>query len=594
MKTFQLAQSILLSALLLSSSFAFSQNLFINPSFETPAVDVSAANYHGITYAPNGATWLFENGTGICHNDNDWGVMVAPDGVQFAFIQGGASSSFSQTVTLDPGNYAITFNATLGYGDNQTVKITIDGNPLSDIAINSAYPTFDLYRTTSFNVAVKGTYVVKFSGSVTGDNKAFIDQIYLSNANSAYIENSGFEALQLSENTVGGSYGGWTFDANSGIQIKPREVKVQVATYYFPNWGPVWSSEWSLLKAAKPMFNGHQQPKVPMWGYTNENDPVAMAQKIDAAADYGIDAFIFDWYFYDQGSDKLTDTDRGHWDGQKYLSDALEKGFLQASNKNKLKFSVMWCNHDLGDVKGAVKPATFESIIDYVIEKYFKQPNYWKINGCPYFSIYQVNSFLESYGNDYSKAAAAIELFRTKVKAAGFPDLHLNVVLYDLKTATRNQTISQLKINSTTSYVWIHHNVLPGFPSTEYTKAADDYFNSVENGGGHNGLENPANDIPVPYHINVSMGWDSSPRCRNAADWMKRRDYPFGPVIVNNTPYLFKKHLAKAKALTMLKPENERIITINSWNEWGEGSYLEPDMINGMKYLEAVKAVFQQ
>ncbi|MFA6397197.1 MAG: glycoside hydrolase family 99-like domain-containing protein, partial [Sulfurimonas sp.] len=59
------------------------------------------------------------------------------------------------------------------------------------------------------------------------------------------------------------------------------------------------------------------------------------------------------------------------------------------------------------------------------------------------------------------------------------------------------------------------------------------------------------------------------------------------------TPYLFKKYLAKAKALTLLKPENERIITINSWNEWTEGSYLEPDMINGMKYLEAIKEVFK-
>ena len=73
---------------------------------------------------------------------------------------------------------------------------------------------------------------------------------------------------------------------------------------------------------------------------------------------------------------------------------------------------------------------------------------------------------------------------------------------------------------------------------------------------------------------------------------MTRRDYPYGPVTVNNTPYVFKKYLAQAKELTMVKPENERIITINSWNEWGEGSYLEPDTINGMKYLEAVKDVY--
>lgn len=90
------------------------------------------------------------------------------------------------------------------------------------------------------------------------------------------------------------------------------------------------------------------------------------------------------------------------------------------------------------------------------------------------------------------------------------------------------------------------------------------------------------------------MGWDSSPRCRDVPDsvWMERRDYPFGPVIVNNSPLLFKKYLAKAKSLTMEKPEEARIIIINSWNEWGEGSYLEPDTIHKMEYLKSVQEVF--
>jgi hypothetical protein len=42
----------------------------------------------------------------------------------------------------------------------------------------------------------------------------------------------------------------------------------------------------------------------------------------------------------------------------------------------------------------------------------------------------------------------------------------------------------------------------------------------------------------------------------------------------------------------MSRPPNERILNINCWNEWTEGSYLEPDTVQGMKYLEAVKAVF--
>ncbi len=370
----------------------------------------------------------------------------------------------------------------------------------------------------------------------------------------------------------------------SEISVNTMDGDVQVAAYYFPNWGPVNESEWSRLKTAKPQFEGHQQPKVPLWGYENENLPTVMAGKIDAAASHGIDAFIFDWYYFDPATPEQQ--------GGKYLYRALEEGFLGASNNSKMKFAIMWCNHNVGKMKGAVQSSTFEEMTGYIIEKYFKHPSYWKINGCPYFSIYQFYTFLETFGNDYDKAAEALDKFRAKVKAAGFPGLHLNGVLWGLKGGMLQNANDKLKISSTTSYVWIHHNRLPDFPATEYTKAADAYFKSVESGGAVNGLEVPASKIPVPYHINVSMGWDSSPRCGNAADWMTRRDYPFGAVIVNNTPILFKKYLAKAKELTIKKPVNERIITINSWNEWGEGSYLEPDTINGMKYLEAIKEVF--
>jgi hypothetical protein len=66
------------------------------------------------------------------------------------------------------------------------------------------------------------------------------------------------------------------------------ETKVQVAAYYFPNWGPVAQSEWSQIKAAVPRFDGHAQPKIPVWGYENENDPAVMARKISAAADHGL------------------------------------------------------------------------------------------------------------------------------------------------------------------------------------------------------------------------------------------------------------------------------------------------------------------
>ena len=98
----------------------------------------------------------------------------------------------------------------------------------------------------------------------------------------------------------------------TGCQSKEKKAdgqSVTVACYYFPNYhtgeqrheaakGSGWS-EWELIKAARPRFEGHAQPKIPAWGYLDESDPLVMEKKIDAAADHGIDAFIFDWYYYD-------------------------------------------------------------------------------------------------------------------------------------------------------------------------------------------------------------------------------------------------------------------------------------------------------
>ncbi len=86
--------------------------------------------------------------------------------------------------------------------------------------------------------------------------------------------------------------------------------KIQVGAYYFPGYHvdkqndahkvPNFT-EWPWLKAAKPRFEGHQQPRIPLWGYEDESLPEVMEKKIDAAVSYGLDYFIFDWYYYDSG-----------------------------------------------------------------------------------------------------------------------------------------------------------------------------------------------------------------------------------------------------------------------------------------------------
>ena len=368
----------------------------------------------------------------------------------------------------------------------------------------------------------------------------------------------------------------------------------QVGVYYFGNYhvdprneavhGPGWT-EWELVKRGEPRFPGHQQPKVPAWGYEDESDPAVFARKIDAAADHGIDYFIFDWYWYDDGP---------------FLDRALDKGYLGAANNSRLKFCLMWANHNWVDIHpqkahapsnllypGQVTPETWETITDVVVERYFKHPSHWLIDGCPYFSIYDLYRFMENFGG-VRETRAAIDRFRAKTKAAGFPDLHLNIVMWMQpivpgETVPRDpdQLVGELGFDSVTSYVWVHHAGMPNFPQTEYTHLRDRYLEYWDRAEA---------TYHVPYYPNVSMGWDSSPRTVQS-DVFENIGYPFTPTLANNTPAAFREALAITKA-RLDRRSGPKIMNMNAWNEWTEGSYLEPDTINGMGYLEAVRDVF--
>ncbi len=87
------------------------------------------------------------------------------------------------------------------------------------------------------------------------------------------------------------------------------------------------------------------------------------------------------------------------------------------------------------------------------------------------------------------------------------------------------------------------------------------------------------------------MGWDSSPRTYQPGPY-GNFGYPYTPSMANNTPAAFKVALQKAKEFLASRAVPNRILSINAWNEWTEGSYLEPDTVNGMGYLEAIRDVF--
>ena len=76
------------------------------------------------------------------------------------------------------------------------------------------------------------------------------------------------------------------------------------------------------------------------------------------------------------------------------------------------------------------------------------------------------------------------------------------------------------------------------------------------------------------------MGWDSTPRTEQSVEF-ENRGYPYTPVLVGNTPEQFRQALEQARAFITARKAGPPVLTLNAWNEWTEGSYLEPDTMTG-------------
>ena len=373
----------------------------------------------------------------------------------------------------------------------------------------------------------------------------------------------------------------------------PR-TDLKVMAYYFPNWhvdprnekwhGEGWT-EWNLVKYATPRFPGHKQPKIPLWGYEDEAQPGIMEKKIDTAAKYGIDGFIFDWYFYADGP---------------YRNRCLEQGLLKSANLDKIKFAVMWCNHDAIQAhpgsrmfpksvlcSGNVDSRTFREATQYCIDHYFTSQSYLRIDGKLYFSIFSLMKMVNELGG-IDASRALFDDFRDRVQKAGLGELHLNAVNFErMKVPSENlaEEVNKLSLSlgldsfSRHSWSW----KAPDFPTIDYEMVADENMREYEY---------YCRNFNLPYNASVLVGWDSSPRTVQSEIYGKV-GYPFTAVFSNATPVQFEKILRKLKAICDSDYYKGNLVLLHSWNEWTEGTYLEPDNENGFGYLEAVKKVFK-
>ena len=374
------------------------------------------------------------------------------------------------------------------------------------------------------------------------------------------------------------------------VSVKAQKKKsYDVAAYLYPAYAygdprlrPFWPEgmgEWETVMTMQKRNPGHYWDRKPVWGPVNEADPAVMEMEIEQATRHGVNVFIFDWYWFD---------------GRPFMETTLTDGFLKAPNKDKMKFYLMWANHNVENYwdtriakyggeniiwRGGVGREEFEKICKRNIEMFFKQPNYYKIDGKPVFRIYEVTTFIEGIGG-VDKAIDALKWFRQEVKKAGFPDLELQFTMWNSQfnysgvdaakassDSPRDAFIRRLGFNSMSHYQFCHFaNV-----DQDYEKVLEEVYPEWDR------LEK---EFTIPYYPHISIGWDNSPRTGKSA------------VTTNNTPERFEQALRKAKAWVDARPKLHPLITINSWNEWTETSYLEPDDLYGYGYLEAVKKVF--
>jgi hypothetical protein len=228
-------------------------------------------------------------------------------------------------------------------------------------------------------------------------------------------------------------------------------------------------------------------------------------------------------------------------------------------------------------------------MVEHIIAAYFGQPNYLTVDGKPWFSLYEIGNFIVGMGG-VEQARDALAWFRSRVVAAGFPGLHLDAVVWGFGVLPTAITVDDpatlltvLGFDNATSYVWIHHADMAEFrfPNADSRQLRDAAFADYEH---------LARTLPVPFHPNVTVGWDSTPRISADVPFVPGR-YPFLPVF-DQTPAEFEAALQRAAAFVEEHPTGHPIITINAWNEWTEGSALLPDDTNGFAFLEALKRVF--
>lgn len=347
-----------------------------------------------------------------------------------------------------------------------------------------------------------------------------------------------------------------------------NKKKARVIAYYLPQFHPIpendkwWGNgftEWTNVGRARPLFYGHYQPRVPAdLGYYDLRLSEVREAQAEMASNAGIEGFCY--YHY--------------WFSGKQL---LERPFNDVLNSKKpdFPFCLCWANHSWeektwvpnGKNKILIKQQYLgdEDHINHFnsLREAFQDNRYIKIDNKPLFVIYA----------PYDISKHDIKLWNDLALRYGFSGIYFVAVVFkekdidDLLLSGYNAVIYDLMFKRK-SMVRLMSAVTHKYFKMPYFIDYRDYTKTL------------LCELPIMKNIYpcIIPNYDHTPRSGSR-----------GSMFINSTPENWSKLILLLLEKMSLKKYEENIIFLKSWNEWGEGNYMEPDLRYGKRYLEVLR-----
>jgi hypothetical protein len=210
-------------------------------------------------------------------------------------------------------------------------------------------------------------------------------------------------------------------------------------------------------------------------------------------------------------------------------------------------------------------------MVSYWIGKYFNQRTYYMINGKPVifvFSYTQLNQNAKLFGQ---MGQLLLGRAQAKAREKGYKGIYFVAVTNAVPSDGLENGLRDYGYSAYSGWNYVVSE--DSSKVTDYNSMVDTYLDYYD------AASKTAKNLP--YIVPASPGWDSRPWYGNSA--LVRTD---------PTPEKFERMLFGAKYLMDNTEKIPKILMIEAWNEFGEGSYIEPTKKWGFKYLETIQKIF--